>query len=201
MPLVFLSYARKDDIFAQLAQLKLAEAHIRVWSDAKALHAGEDWRQGIEQGILDSDAVLVVLSVNSAASAYVTYEWAYTFGKQKEVIPIKLTQCELHPRLDRAQYLDFSDHNAMRWDLLTERLHLIKAKQIMPEFDRQIQKIFDELDRRADHVMDLNRLRERVDPSLTDKQIEDIAKRNEYLFELVKLADGKSGIAIVKATK
>src|SRR5271166_2489880 len=151
MPLVFLSYSRQDDIFAQLVQLKLAEAHIRVWADTKTLYAGEDWREEIEKGISDSDVVLVVLSGNSTASAYVTYEWAYAFGKGKDVVPILLTHCEreLHPKLAGTQLFDFTDHSSifssngsMRWRSLTEKLHFIKAKKSMPGLEQDIQRMF-----------------------------------------------------------
>src|SRR5271168_758175 len=99
--LVFLSYARRDDIFAQLLESRLREAHIRVWRDEYSLYPGEDWKEAIEKGISESDAVLVVLSDNSVASAYVIYEWAYAFGQDKDVLPIKLTSgaIDLHPKL------------------------------------------------------------------------------------------------------
>jgi hypothetical protein len=43
---------------------------------------------------------MVALSVNSAESSYVTFEWAYALGKGKVLIPLKLTECTVHPILE-----------------------------------------------------------------------------------------------------
>jgi hypothetical protein len=90
MPTVFLSYSQKDRMFAELTGIKLSEVGINCWRDKTQLRAGEDWRQGIERGISDSQAVLIALSSSSVSSSYVTFEWAYALGKAKVLIPIKM---------------------------------------------------------------------------------------------------------------
>src|SRR5271168_2974750 len=100
MSTVFLSYSKKDYFFAELAQIKLSEAGITLWRDQGQLRAGRDWRQGLETGIADSLAVLAALSANSAESSYVTFEWAYALGKGKAIIPMKLSECIIHPKLE-----------------------------------------------------------------------------------------------------
>jgi hypothetical protein len=74
MPTVLLSYATKDHFFAELADIKLSAAGIKLWRDQQTLRAGTDWRQGLEDGITNSLATLIALSVNSAESSYVTFE-------------------------------------------------------------------------------------------------------------------------------
>jgi hypothetical protein len=103
MPTVFLSYSRKDHFFAEIASVKLSAAGIDLWRDQGQLRAGADWRQGIESGISSSLAVLVALSASSGESSYVTFEWAYALGKGKAVIPMKLNECPIHPRLESIQ--------------------------------------------------------------------------------------------------
>ena len=120
MATVFLSYSTKDHFFAELASIKLAQASIELWRDQGQLRAGTDWRQGIENTISNSLAVLVALSANSAESSYVTFEWAYALGKGKAVIPLRLSQCVIHPRLETIQYLDFSVPVALPWESLVE---------------------------------------------------------------------------------
>jgi hypothetical protein len=110
---VFLSYSTKDHYFAELAGIKLAQADIMLWRDKGQLVAGADWRQGVEHGISTSLAVLVALGSYSAESSYVTYEWAYALGKGKTIIPLKLTECLIHPKLEPIQYLDFSIPGAL----------------------------------------------------------------------------------------
>jgi hypothetical protein len=98
MPTVFLSYSTKDHYFAELAAIKLEDSGIQLWRDLGQLRAGSDWRSGIERGIAESIAVLVALSQSSAESSYVTFEWAYGLGKGKTVVPLKLENCNIHPR-------------------------------------------------------------------------------------------------------
>lgn len=108
MTTVFLSYSTRDHYFAELADIKLADAGIKLWRDQGQLRAGGDWRAGIESGISASIAIIVALSESSATSSYVTFEWAYGLGKGKTVVPIRLENCKVHPRLEPIQYLDFS---------------------------------------------------------------------------------------------
>ena len=81
---VFLSYARSDYFFAEMLSLKLKEERIELWRDLGQLRVGDDWRESVEKGIFESDAVVVALSDKSSESAYVTYEWAYALGLGKK---------------------------------------------------------------------------------------------------------------------
>jgi hypothetical protein len=91
-------------------------------------HAGTDWRDGIEQGIAESIAVLVALSPNSADSSYVTYEWAYALGSGKPIVPLRLAPCTVHPKLQVIQHLNSSNQAALLWDLLIERIREIERE-------------------------------------------------------------------------
>src|SRR4051812_35843126 len=113
MATVFLSYSRRDYFFAELLDIKLTQAGMKLWRDQGQLLAGKQWREEIDKGIASSLAVLVALSANSAESSYVTYEWAYAVGNGKPVIPIKLNECPVHPRLDIVQHLDFTIPSAL----------------------------------------------------------------------------------------
>ncbi len=133
MTKVFLSYSTKDHHFAELAEIKLSEGEIKLWRDQGQLPAGGDWRSGIESAISASIAVIVVLSENSADSSYVTFEWAYGLGKGKTVIPIKLENCKIHPRLAIVQHLDFSVPGSLPWSTLIARIGEIEAEATSQE--------------------------------------------------------------------
>ena len=122
MPQVFISYASKDSIFADLTKMKLKEAGIRVWLDHGELRGGEEWRDSIDRGIDSSDTMLVILTPNSFKSPYVTYEWGFALGKEKKVIPVLLEDSQIHPRLEVLQYLDFRDPRSGPWDELYEEI-------------------------------------------------------------------------------
>jgi len=208
MTTVFLSYSPKDHFFAELADIKLAEAGIKLWRDEGQLRAGSEWRYGIERGISENLAVLVALSANSAESSYVTFEWAYALGKGKAVIPLKLTDCSTHPKLKPIQYLDFSVPGALPWASLIERIREIEttpesgaapaaseAAASPPELEPDAKAIIAYLDQRGYQVASYNRLRVRVDPNLSDDQLNDIVKKNPNVFRHVTIAGGKPGIA------
>jgi TIR domain-containing protein len=204
---VFLSYSQKDHFFAELADIKLSEAGIKLWRDRGQLRPGSDWRLGIEAGIAESVAVLVALSTNSVETSYVTFEWAYAFGKGKAVIPLKLNECTIHPKLAAIQHLDFSIPGALPWDSLIERVQEIEtdAEPTGPTPDAPpppsapqdglAKSILAYLDQRGYQMASFERLRRRIDENLTDEQFNDLIAKNPTVFRRAVLKDGKPGIA------
>jgi len=122
MAQAFMSYSSKDEVFAELARMKLQEAGIQVWIDQGALHAGEEWRNAIDEGISSSDVLLLMLTPQSCESPYVTYEWAFALGKGIRVIPLLLADSDLHPRLAVLQYLDFRNQKTSPWGALAQEI-------------------------------------------------------------------------------
>lgn len=209
MTTVFLSYSTKDHHFAELISIKLAEAGIDVWRDQSSLRAGTDWRHGIERGISASDAVIIALSENSAESSYVTFEWAYALGNGRDIIPLKLNDCSIHPRLQAIQHLDFSVPGALPWASLTERICEIEADVrqqsdfVMVESTTEpvtgdvvyVKAILSYLDQRGYQAMSFERLRQRIDTSLTDQKLTELIVNNPGTFRHAKLKTGKPGLA------
>lgn len=206
---VFLSYSRKDHFFAELLESKLGEKNIKVWRDQGQLRAGTDWRDGIERGIADSLAILVALGPHSADSAYVTYEWAYAFGSGKVVIPLKLAECSLNPKLETIQSLDFSVPGALPWEALAERINGIETdveQGVLPEppdpsvavpdsTDKYVQAILGYLNQRGYQMVSFDRVRRRIDATLTDDDLRKLIARNRDIFRLATLKEGKPGLA------
>ena len=208
MTTVFISYSTKDHYFAELAGIKLAEAGINLWRDQGQLRPGSDWRNGIERGISESIAVLVALSENSAQSSYVTFEWAYGLGKGKTVIPVKLEACAVHPRLEPIQSLDFSIPGSLPWNLLIERIREIEADATSeedletsantpepPQQDATVKAILAYLNQRGYQMVSYERLRRRIDPTLTDQKLDDVVNANPTVFRFARLKEGKRGMA------
>jgi hypothetical protein len=208
MPKVFLSYSTKDHYFAELAAIKLEASGVDLWRDQGHLRAGSDWRSGIERGIAESIAVLVALSQNSAESSYVTFEWAYALGKGKTVVPLKLAACNVHPRLQTIQYLDFSVPNALPWNLLIEHIREIEADATSEEDlklaaasfepipqDLTVKAILAYLNQRGYQMASYDRLRRRIDPDLTDEKLDEIVATNSKIFRRAVLKGGKPGLA------
>lgn len=117
-PLVFISHAREDGDFAELAKRFLEENGFDAWIDIDRLDAGYEWQQQIDDAIRRSVAVVVVVSPRSTGSEYVTYEWGFAIGARVLVVPVVIELTKLHARLARLTYLDFTNRRARPWDAL-----------------------------------------------------------------------------------
>ena len=122
---VFISHDHDDADFAELLKLKLEKHSINSWIDSERLKIGQDWRQEIDDGIQNSIAVIAIMTPEARKSEYVTYEWAFAWGKSIKVFPIMLKQTQLHPRLESLQYLDFTNRSARPWDELIDSIKKI----------------------------------------------------------------------------
>lgn len=205
---VFLSYSRNDHLFAELATVKLGEGGIRLWRDQGELRPGTDWRNGIERGISDCVALIVALSAASADSSYVTYEWAYALGKGRPVIPVKLTQCAVHPKLETIQYLDFSVPGALPWGSLIERIReietdeesageeaLLESAPVQQSSDTRVSAILAYLNERGFQMVSFERLREVLRESLSDEEFGRLISNNATLLRPAMLKGHKPGLA------
>jgi len=115
---IFISHNHDDADFAELLKLKLEKSKLNGWIDSERLKIGQDWREEIDIGIQNSIAVIAIMTPEARKSEYVTYEWAYAWGKGKKVFPLMLKQTQLHPRLESLQYLDFTNRASRPWDEL-----------------------------------------------------------------------------------
>jgi hypothetical protein len=62
---VFISYAGKDEARAELLYKKLQAEGFEPWMDVKHLSADENWLQGIERALENSDYLVTLVSKNS----------------------------------------------------------------------------------------------------------------------------------------
>lgn len=128
-PLFFISHSREDGDFAELLKLRMEREGLDAWIDIDRLGPGVDWRQGIDDAIRDSAALIAVMSPAARQSEYVTYEWAFGWGGGIKILPLMLRETPLHPRLATLQYLDFTNRAARPWSRLFDALN--EAKQAL----------------------------------------------------------------------
>ena len=111
--LVFISYASEDlDKIEELA-VKLEHDNFMVWLDKDTLLPGDDWKTKIEEGIENSDYVLVFLSKTSIAkTGYVQKELKYALEQwelrpegKRYIIPILLEECDPPRKLHDIHWL------------------------------------------------------------------------------------------------
>jgi hypothetical protein len=125
-PLFFISHSRADGDFAELLKLRMEREGFAAWIDIDRLGPGVDWRQGIDDAIKTSAALIAIMSPEARQSEYVTYEWAFGWGGEIKIIPLMLRETSLHPRLATLQYLDFTNRMARPWSRLFEALNEAK---------------------------------------------------------------------------
>ncbi len=121
---IFISYNHEDNDFSDNLLHRLHDASFTTWRDGDKLHAGEVWRQEIDQAIQDALVMIVIMTPAAKNSEYVTYEWAFALGVGVKVIPLMLKSTELHPRLRDIQYLDFTGR-IRPWQQLIETVHAV----------------------------------------------------------------------------
>jgi len=122
-PKFFISHAKEDGDFAENLKGRMREEKLDGWIDIDVLEAGVDWRKEIDEAILSSPALVLVLSPDSKNSEYVTYEWAFALGSGLRIVPLMLRDTSIHPRLEVFQYLDFTNRRARPWNRLFSLLN------------------------------------------------------------------------------
>jgi len=129
-PKFFISHAKEDGDFAENLKGRLKEVGLDGWIDIDVLEAGVDWRKEIDEAILASQALILILSPDSKSSEYVTYEWAFALGSGLRIVPLMLRDTGIHPRLEAFQYLDFTNRRARPWSRLVALLEEISGERV-----------------------------------------------------------------------
>jgi HEAT repeat protein len=115
---VYISFKNDDASLAADVMRQIEDAGFQVWSDNERLRAGETWREAIDQAIRDSFALILILSPAATASDQIMYEWMFALGVGVRVIPVLLEPAELHPRLEKLDFLKLDAGAAMPWGKL-----------------------------------------------------------------------------------
>ena len=77
---IFLSYARHDRELASRLAKQLEQKGHRVWDPERELLPGAEWTASLKRALADSDAMVLLLSPDSAESRWVTYELEYALS-------------------------------------------------------------------------------------------------------------------------
>lgn len=117
---VFISYAKEDIAFAEKIYVFLQENEFDPWLDKKKLLPGNDWNFAIQDALHKADFIILLLSETSVSKrGYVQREFrkALDYCEDKldsdiYVIPIKLNDCEVPLKLQRFQWIEFTNPEA-----------------------------------------------------------------------------------------
>lgn len=134
-PAVFISYSHRepDATFARQLVRDLRPHVKSVWFDDTSIDAGRRWDKAIEQGILEADVVLSLLSPNMLASANCEDEFNFATVQGKPIIPVWAIHCDeqiIWMRLSRLQRIDFrTDYTGGFWRLVEALNNIQKEAQ------------------------------------------------------------------------
>lgn len=103
---LFASYAREDErVVRQLVKL-IGVSGAFVFLDQEQIPPGSDWQLALNEGIVQTDALIVFWSRNAVGSEWVRREWEFALRLGKVVIPVRLDASDLPSELNRLQAID-----------------------------------------------------------------------------------------------
>ena len=105
---IFCSYARVDTEFVLKLANDLRSAGVRLWIDQLDIPPGDRWDSAVENALMASSCLLVVLSSASVVSQNVLDEIAFALENQKKIVPVLHSRCAIPFRIQRLQYIDFT---------------------------------------------------------------------------------------------
>jgi WD40 repeat protein len=85
---IFISYSRKDTVFARRLFDALAETERDTWADWEGIPYSVDWWQEICRGIDAAEAVVFIISPDSLTSRICNREVEYARQNNKRIVPV-----------------------------------------------------------------------------------------------------------------
>jgi hypothetical protein len=125
----FISYSRADSEFALRLAADLKTAGANVWLDQLDIEPGTRWDSAVEDALINSANMLVILSSVSVASDNVRDEVSYALSQQMKIIPVLFSECKIPFRLARLQHIDFRNDYPTALRSLLKTLRVEQAAQ------------------------------------------------------------------------
>ncbi|OLE53678.1 MAG: hypothetical protein AUG51_12520 [Acidobacteria bacterium 13_1_20CM_3_53_8] len=128
IPKVFVSYSSVDRSFARKLSKSLHSRGLRVWYDEWEIIVGDSITQKIEEGIISSSFLVIILSTASVSSPWVREELDAALMRQitdrkVQVLPVLKEACEIPPLLRSKKYADFTKKYKLGLDNLVQSIN------------------------------------------------------------------------------
>ena len=139
-PTVFISYSHADSKFVNDLAEKLKASGIDVWIDKWKIKVGDSITGKINEGIGESDFLIVVLSRTSVESKWVQEEINSALVRNIEqdkhafILPVLKEDCEIPPILQHRRYANFKDDAEQGFQELIDVISPYKS--VKPEMIR-----------------------------------------------------------------
>jgi hypothetical protein len=129
---IFCSYSRVDTGFVLKLANDLQSAGVSLWIDQLDIPPGARWDSAVENALMASSCLLVVLSSASVVSQNVLDEVAFALKNQKKIVPVLHSRCAIPFRIQRLQYIDFTATYNHGFAQLLSALNVLQPSQ-MPQ--------------------------------------------------------------------
>src|SRR3990172_23938 len=151
MAKIFISHSSKDKEFVRQLGRDLAEFGHHPWLDEWEIKVGECIPTKIQQGLADSDYLILVLSQHSVESGWVEREWKDKYWEEVEkgkvlILPVIVQECIIPRLLKTKCYADFRSSYAVGFSRLVASIDpVIKPQQgsITPKVTETTKKLTD----------------------------------------------------------
>lgn len=127
MAKIFISHSSLDKDFVRELSSDLIELGHKPWLDEWEIKVGECIVTKVEEGISNSDYIIIVLTPNSVASGWVEREWKTVYWSEIQfkkimVLPVLLKECEIPTLLKTKKYADFRGKYAIGFSQLVQSI-------------------------------------------------------------------------------
>lgn len=103
---IFISYSRKDIVYAEKLINALRREGFNPWVDMEGLGAGTQWLRRLQKQIVNCDAYILIMSRNSFNSTWVPDELVVAKTKGKPIFPLLLDDTEIFLAIQTIQLED-----------------------------------------------------------------------------------------------
>jgi hypothetical protein len=103
---IFISYSKRDIVYAEKLINALRREGFNPWVDMEGLGAGTHWQTRLQKQIHTCDAYILIMSRNSRSSKWVPDELVTAKSKGKPIFPLLLDDAELFLAIQTIQFED-----------------------------------------------------------------------------------------------
>ena len=132
---IFLSYSRKDIVYAEKLINALRREGFNPWVDMDGLGAGTFWQDRLHKQIKTCDAYILIMSRNAKGSKWVPDELVTAKSIGKPIFPLLLEDTELFLGLQTIQFEDVRGGKLPSEDFYT------RLAKVTPRHKKASQKV------------------------------------------------------------
>ena len=111
---IFISYSKRDIVYAEKLINALRREGFNPWLDMEGLGAGTHWQTRLQKQIYTCDAYILVMSSNAFNSKWVPDELVTAKTKDKPIFPLLLDDTEMFLAIQTIQFEDVRDRKSTR---------------------------------------------------------------------------------------